>query len=350
MAAPSITVYSDTNNSGTVNLPGAYPTGWTAGKLLVAFVYNRGNTSFATTPTGWNLIGKVESSGASMTHGAWWRISESGDSTTPTWTTAAADNGNVIIVEIDGADSLSPINVSEHITDATGSTSHTVPTDTTTVDDCLVLDFWARAGAESTDTPPGSPWSVAIAGTAWGSSGSARKHGLVEQDKTTAGSVGGESWTSGTVSGRAGQDLVAIAPATGTWEAMRPNTNTGATSTNLSSYDYTTLDDDPDAGGTDFLTGTDPSGVYASITHRSSTPATGTTQTTTTSTTATIPSDVVNGDIMVFTVTNGDATAQPTVSDNSGIGSWTLIQNAAGTAVGVSSWYKRVTNQTTERG
>jgi hypothetical protein len=86
------------------------------------------------------------------------------------------------------------------------------------------------------------------------------------------------------------------------------------------------------------------------ITHRSSTPATGTTQTTTTSTTAVIPNDVVNGDVMIFTVCNGDATAQPTVADNSGVGSWAVHHNQAGTLVGVSVWWKRVATQASERG
>jgi hypothetical protein len=111
----------------------------------------------------------------------------------------------------------------------------------------------------------------------------------------------------------------------------------------------TDIDEDPDGAITKpGLVGSDPSAV--AITHRSSTPAIGTTQTTTTTTTAIIPSDVVNNDVMMLTVTNGDAAAQPTVGDTSGVGSWTVLQNSAGTLVGVSVWYKRVTNQASERG
>lgn len=87
------------------------------------------------------------------------------------------------------------------------------------------------------------------------------------------------------------------------------------------------------------------------IAHRSSTPAIGTTQTTTTSTTAVIPADVVDGDIVVATVVNGDAaTAPSSVTDDSGIGSWAMHANAAGVAVGISLWWKRITTQATERG
>lgn len=70
----------------------------------------------------------------------------------------------------------------------------------------------------------------------------------------------------------------------------------------------------------------------------------------TTSATATIPATVNDGDILILSVCNAGATGPGnTPTDTSGVGSWTQKGSGAGTAMGASVWYKRVTAQALER-
>ena len=70
----------------------------------------------------------------------------------------------------------------------------------------------------------------------------------------------------------------------------------------------------------------------------------------TTSATLTIPATVVNGDIILVSTSNGGGTVAGTCTDNSGVGSWTQKAFQAGVSMGGSVFWKRITNQTSERG
>jgi hypothetical protein len=127
----------------------------------------------------------------------------------------------------------------------------------------------------------------------------------------------------------------------------------GGTTTNLETYDHTQIDDIPDPAldDNDWLTGTDPSGTAPNITFEGSADNTGNP---TTSTSVTIPATVQNNDIILVSVANGDGTAQPTISDNSGVNNWTdgvnggVVRHQAGTAMGGTVFWKRITNAATE--
>jgi hypothetical protein len=189
--------------------------------LLFAYVYERASTTFTVVPTGWNLVAKIESSGGNHTSGLWWKIAEAGDDTTPTWTLGASAVGFVVIRQYNGADTTSPIDDSDAVGDPTASTSHTIPTGVTTTGvDRLCEVFWGHPSATVNFTAP-SPWVEAFTPVGAGSSGTSRGIGGFTQTKAAEGSVGGESWSTGAVSSRVAQIVVAIKPAPAAAQPVR---------------------------------------------------------------------------------------------------------------------------------
>jgi hypothetical protein len=83
------------------------------------------------------------------------------------------------------------------------------------------------------------------------------------------------------------------------------------------------------------------------VAHRSTTTGSGAT---TTGGTVAIPGDVVSGDILICAVTNRDATADPTVTDNDvGGNSWALLDHHDDGTRGASVWWKRATGSTASK-
>jgi hypothetical protein len=75
--------------------------------------------------------------------------------------------------------------------------------------------------------------------------------------------------------------------------------------------------------------------------------STATAAATTTSLTLVINASVAAGDVLVLALVNRDATADPSVSDNEGAGSWTKLANQNATTNGaLTVWWKRATANT----
>jgi hypothetical protein len=84
-------------------------------------------------------------------------------------------------------------------------------------------------------------------------------------------------------------------------------------------------------------------GDIPSVSHRASIAGSGNT---TTSVTLVIPASTVANDIVVASFTNGGATADPTVADNEGAGTWAKILSGNNGTSNLSVWWKRASSST----
>jgi hypothetical protein len=169
----------------------------------------------------------------------------------------------------------------------------------------------------------------------------------VEWDQPSRGATG----TIGHSSASATTDVshtVALEPMP--METLRP---TGVSGLSNLTGAVTDIDQDPDGTITDAgLVGSDPSGTPGTITHEGGADNTGNP---TTSTSITIPATVNNNDIITVSAVNAGATATGSISDNSGVGSWSngtdggQVATANGNTMAGTVWWKRITNQTSER-
>jgi hypothetical protein len=133
-------------------------------------------------------------------------------------------------------------------------------------------------------------------------------------------------------------------------ETLRPTAVSGLS--NLTGS-HTDIDQDPDGTITDAgLVGSDPSGSTSTITRVTGADNTGNP---TTSSTITIPTVQVN-DIILVSAVNAGATATGSISDNSGVGSWSngtgggQVATANGNTMAGTVWWKRITNAASESG
>jgi hypothetical protein len=181
---------------------------------------------------------------------------------------------------------------------------------------------------------------------------SLRPHALFDEEQASPGAAGVENATQAESLVHVGMstEILELVPI----ETLRPTATRNVTglTPNTDPSAYQTIDDDPDSGGTDFLTGTDPSGTPPDIQRITGADNTGNP---TTTTSVTVPTVQVN-DIILVSVVNGDGTAQPTISDNSGVGSWTngtgggVVLHQTGTAMAGTVFWKRITNAGSESG
>ena len=142
MTAPTVAaVASETQNSGTDTRVIPAPTNIAVGDLLVAIFLGHNTFTISARPSGWaNWILQDESTDETLC--VEWKIAAAGDvgASSYTWTTSAAAAGPEIMLRITGHNS-SPLNVKNSGTSGNG-TSHTTPSITTTVADCLVLSIF----------------------------------------------------------------------------------------------------------------------------------------------------------------------------------------------------------------
>lgn len=186
MAVPVVaSVGTGANGSGSSIVTNA-PSGVTAGDLLELNITLTPASVTITTPTGWNSIGPA-TDGTSLRTGKFWRIADGTADDTPTVTLSGAAAGyRSYILRVTGASATQP-----H-TSNTGTGSNAtplVPSVTTTLSDCLNLTSMGTIAPFSSATP--STWTNKVAFN----SGVPPAFSINSKDAASAGSYGGESYT-----------------------------------------------------------------------------------------------------------------------------------------------------------
>jgi hypothetical protein len=316
--------------------------------ILILCAGNRQIGNDPAQPSGWEL-GSIDATGAAHNLATLWRKCQAGDpgsTVTLTWPSATEAQGG--IVAYSGVDTVTPMDVAlAKIVANPSSNTHTAPTITPANNDTLLVHVWVSGGI--------SPWASADAGTQrYNAIATATPRAVLYVDRPGPAAGVPSSAITATLSASAVQQAtmhtLALRAAAPTGETLRP---TGVSGLSNLTGSHTDIDEDPDGTITDAgLIGSDPSGTPPNITFEGSVDNTGNP---TTSTSVTIPATVNDGDIILVSVVNGDGTAQPTISDNSGVGNWTDNTNGgvakfqAGTAMAGAVFWKRITNQAVER-
>lgn len=150
---------NDVNKGSGVTATGDKPASTAAGDLMIAVIQFSASSVDKTisAPADWNLI-KSEFIAGGANHrnpvAAYWRICESGDPASWTWTVASG--GTILwiaaVSRISGTHQTTPINNSS-IQDNASSTSCTAPGFNTSVNNCLLL-FWGAVAVGRTFTEP----------------------------------------------------------------------------------------------------------------------------------------------------------------------------------------------------
>lgn len=197
--------------SGTdATAEGALPASPSAGDIHIAFVLHASSSATITTPaSGWTELTTI--SPTDFSAHAYYRLWQSGDTTTPTWTWSSG--GWVVeIVRYGGVDTTTPVNI-DLATKTTGTANTiTLGSITPTVNDCMIVGFanadasgsgrtYTQSGAmtERLDEVTSTHWHAVADEQLSGGSGTP-----VSRDFTIA----------GTAQDLAGW-LIALAPATG---------------------------------------------------------------------------------------------------------------------------------------
>lgn len=176
MASPTFQTAATQFNAAGTSYIGTAPTGTATGDLLVAQIEIRINvsTTMSTVPTGWTVI-RTNDVGVSDSQ-VWWKLATGSDTagTTYTWVGDQSQRSGVHISRISGQDATTPINTHNGAAEGAGTTSHSMPTVTTTVADTLI--FYFATGLVNTTGTVTSPVveaydansGVAGAGAFWG--------------------------------------------------------------------------------------------------------------------------------------------------------------------------------------
>lgn len=187
------------------------------------------------------------------------------DGTEPTSFTFVHGSSTVhaMMVRVSNVHLSTPIDDSQGVTQVATVDNIDLPSLTTTGPNRLL--FWAASNLSATSvdwTPDLLDTNELVdsqpaANSAWA---------VTREPQVAAGASGtrNAAWGS-TGSGQNGVCCAVIPADDSTPEALVPVA--GGAVTNLSTYDATVIDDDPDAAGTDFLTGTDPSGTSSTTSY-----------------------------------------------------------------------------------
>lgn len=143
----AFSIVQHATNDGTGTTVSVSCSATTAGNLLVAFIgastNPSGTNSFATVPTGWTQIGSTvdDLSYIEITGGAFYLANCSGGSTSFSWTLGSTpSHWDIMLLEISGAATVSPLDVSNVSNAKTLHTSDSTSI-TTTANGDVILGF-----------------------------------------------------------------------------------------------------------------------------------------------------------------------------------------------------------------
>ncbi len=164
------------------------PAGWAAGDLVIAYLRTNIRT-VSSVPSGWTLI--QSTTGISDNTYSYWKILVSGDlGASQSWTLNANPSAcRIAFYRFTGAHAVTPIDASASQNDASSGTSHTSPSVTTTVDNCLIARMAINGGsAQSLSASSGDTGTQQYQDTTTALA-------LFTSTKTTAGSTGTATYT-----------------------------------------------------------------------------------------------------------------------------------------------------------
>lgn len=146
MASPALagTVQTTSNTTASTTYAGTYPTGVTAGELIIAHILVRSATTAntVTRPTGFTTINEYLA-GAATSGGqllSYWRAATGAETGAVNWTGTVSAVNIVSIFRLSGADTTTPVNGTPGTTvDGASQITHTFPAVTTTVADTLLV-------------------------------------------------------------------------------------------------------------------------------------------------------------------------------------------------------------------
>jgi hypothetical protein len=213
MAVPVVADYLAGSNDTTSPLGITVPGTWSAGDLAFALVHTYTRT-VSTPPSGWTALNSPQNSGSVNTY-LYYKQLVSGDiGATADWTLNANPSlGRVVLVQVTGHDTTTPINASVGQSDATAN-SHTSPAVTTTTGDCLVLRLMAIDEGMTWTASSGDTGTNVVTGS------TSPSYSIWKSSKATAGSTGSATYSTNNFSLQL--FTVAVAPSAGGGSSFAP--------------------------------------------------------------------------------------------------------------------------------
>jgi chitodextrinase len=234
VAAPTA-VSAQTATSASASISVAKPAGIVAGDVLVGTVTSRmGAAATISVPSGWTFVRRDSCTlpATQMTQAVFVRTASGYEPEWTQWSLSRAVGSSAAIAAYRGVDGSSPLAAHSGAT-AVNSTTATAPSVTTPAPESLVAGSFGRSGTGSVAAPSGTTQRYTVAGSG---SEPAATFGL-DFVRSTAGSTGSVTTSSGAASGCAIGQLVALRPAAGDLTAPTTPSSlrvTGATASSIS--------------------------------------------------------------------------------------------------------------------
>ncbi len=144
------------SGAASLNVVLTKPAGLVVGELMVALFTQGvavGTDDVNTAPSGWTYVGKIFSTEGEMLYFSW-KVADSGDvaASNFTWAMTASHVYHGHIASYTGAHTTAPFPTSAHyaLNTNTASTTATTSTITPTVDNCLIVGYWAMGSGSAT--------------------------------------------------------------------------------------------------------------------------------------------------------------------------------------------------------
>lgn len=135
------------------------PAGTAAGDLLIVCLQASANVPGWITPAGWNLWGTQNVGGFAFSDTIFWRVADGTEGASFSFDSSGNLTGSAYIARVTGVHPTNPIHASSSVgMDSSTSGSIVIPSLTTTVDDCLLVEFGGFSSASTrnwtTSDPP----------------------------------------------------------------------------------------------------------------------------------------------------------------------------------------------------
>ncbi len=209
-------------NAGTSQGVGSYPSGWADGDYLLAFLTSDASVTtddVTSAPAGWTkLSGPDDAVTGTIDERLWCygKFAATADSTTPTWTFSAGEDGQINIVCIRGVDGTTPVNAIGFLGTASGAGHISAAINVTASAGMLVSFAGYDGGSVVTADPLVPPGTMTQAAEGGESSSGTYSASAYETFASALGSIT-RTWTlgAGVVDDSVGVYLVALADGTG---------------------------------------------------------------------------------------------------------------------------------------
>lgn len=168
-----------------------YPSGITAGELLLATVADSGSTAPNTNPGGWTLALAQAGPSSSPSMAVWYKIATGGEGGSVTFTTnATAGRVTGIMTRWSGVDNTTPMDATPVGSNSAIATTFTMAGITTVTANAMLVHTISLNASSAADI-------VTLSGTtkASGSTGTGRRQSIFYETQTSAGASGTRTWS-----------------------------------------------------------------------------------------------------------------------------------------------------------